>query len=144
MLLFIGWTSHLPFAAWRFQYIPCYCLSWALDKSFFDTKLFQYIPCYCLSFLYRFYSVLFQHFNTSHVTVYRGKPCGAINLLQFQYIPCYCLSNLRTRLSPLPYNFNTSHVTVYLLHLPQYYRLSNHFNTSHVTVYRIFRSCGRR
>ena len=76
-----------------FQYISCYCLSWILQEYCLCCRIsihlmllfictivpadmfiykFQYISCYCLSIFSAFPSFQFFHFNTSHVTVYRG------------------------------------------------------------------------
>ena len=39
-----------------------------------------------------YYKMLKEHFNTSHVTVYRYKPVVYADMPIFQYISCYCLS----------------------------------------------------
>ena len=57
---------------------------------------------------------LYQHFNTSHVTVYRRVWIKQCLFIQFQYISCYCLSLAVRFLSSFLLHFNTSHVTVYL------------------------------
>ena len=53
-----------------FQYIPCYGLSNIPEISIELQWKFQYIPCYGLSMLRPRLSLPFDHFNTSHVTVY--------------------------------------------------------------------------
>ena len=98
-----------------------------------------------------------EHFNTSHVTVYRWKSRCWMEKIKFQYISCYCLSASAVQgrkifgisihlmllfiwicrfLPETEKDFNTSHVTVYqTMHL-EWSQNSTHFNTSHVTVYR--------
>ena len=81
----------------------------------FEPRTFQYIPCYCLSSVRLLPCLFLQHFNTSHVTVYRISH-GEI-LWKKEH-------------------FNTSHVTVYLAGIFEDWSNAVHFNTSHVTVYR--------
>ena len=120
---------------------------------------FQYISCYCLSFAVWRPLRIFLYFNTSHVTVYRTRvirngevvkisihlmllfirmaavggersivfqyiSCYCLSVSGFdsfisahlfQYISCYCLSGLSLGLFNDQADFNTSHVTVYLL-----------------------------
>ena len=98
----------------EFQYIPCYGLSSFTRISLFPIWIFQYIPCYGLSVLMLFQFCTHLHFNTSHVTVYRGTA-----ILIGMYLVY----------------FNTSHVTVYLLPVYPLHAFLPYFNTSHVTVY---------
>ena len=121
----------------KFQYNPCYCLSyivhiqrgWILS---FNTTL---VTVYRTSFLNAKAEV--ACFNTTLVTVYRTKNkdskrtgCGFNTTLVtvypacavstgsspwFQYNPCYCLSTMETKLFSGEWSFNTTLVTVYLL-----------------------------
>ena len=54
---------------------------------------FQYISCYGLSRTSLTVSLLFQNFNTSHVTVYHKAALLKERAAIFQYISCYGLSN---------------------------------------------------
>ena len=72
MLLFIKLPFESQILTFKFQYIPCYCLSVAICTKVNLIYGFQYIPCYCLSLCYYVWKIL---------------------QLIFQYIPCYCLSN---------------------------------------------------
>ena len=115
MLLFIAQSRYKTYEVYWFQYISCYCLSFAVIVP--DSR-FNFISIHLmLVFIFFCYyrSSDYCHFNTSHVTVYRisansGKPHYAIsihlmllfirnvinnviNLNIFQYISCYCLSS---------------------------------------------------
>ena len=115
MLLFINNEFGMNQPGIGFQYIPCYCLSNSTPGMHFPTLPFQYIPCYCLSLkidkqyqaynhfntshvtvylpIFAIISAFFSNFNTSHVTVYHSAPGNGFNEKLFQYIPCYCLSS---------------------------------------------------
>ena len=80
--------------------------------------LFQYISCYCLSIKQTALNTWENHFNTSHVTVYRQTKGSYKYMVEFQYISCYCLSKYKNGPRLPLFNFNTSHVTVYLSSLP--------------------------
>ena len=116
MLRFIFRLDLCVNAMLKFQYIPCYGLSYLKIGVCTKIVLFQYIPCYGLSI---------------------GASAVGWSPGSFQYIPCYGLSK---RLFPfcIPWdNFNTSHVTVYQDVAQWGTQGGPNFNTSHVTVYRL-------
>ena len=114
MLLFIGgFLFYISFYC-RFKYISCYCLSILLLKTLCRYPSFKYISCYCLSqkaglfrsscriqihLMLLFIDIwqcapfLHPYSNTSHVIVYRLKPCNPRKQNRYS---------------------NTSHVIVYL------------------------------
>ena len=71
MLRFIKEIAEMFLKAFEFQYIPCYGLPPFQSNPLKKSTIFQYIPCYGLSNLWPDNSSSFQHFNTSHVTVYQ-------------------------------------------------------------------------
>ena len=78
MLLFNDSITFGKIENLKFQYIPCYCSTYAYANANLWEKGFQYIPCYC---------------STDFDLV---KPQISDS---FQYIPCYCsTSHSRTRL----------------------------------------------
>ena len=113
MLLFIMSQKDLADLLNVFQYISCYCLSLKFPTLPYSEIKFQYISCYCLSWLPRAIRSGVPNFNTSHVTVYPGKPVSKDGKNTFQYISCYCLSHHQLNSALIILNFNTSHVTVY-------------------------------
>ena len=92
MLRFIIYPDGEKVNISEFQYISCYGLSELNQNTYEEIKEFQYISCYGLSNMDPW--MLFQYcdFNTSHVTVYQSRCCGAKSSHSFQYISCYGLS----------------------------------------------------
>ena len=123
----------------KFQYIPCYGLSFPNVASIAVTSAFQYIPCYGLSTKsgkFQDLAKIFQYipcYGLSSINVpkewcklsFQYIPCYGLSSIQalsiksctvFQYIPCYGLSWTRKRAKNCTQYFNTSHVTVYHEH----------------------------
>ena len=94
MLRFIAIKTSVDSKTIKFQYIPCYGLSYLKIGVCTKIVLFQYIPCYGLSKRLFPFCIPWDNFNTSHVTVYQD------------------VAQWGTQGGP---NFNTSHVTVYRL-----------------------------
>ena len=94
MLLFISAPGIQRSVHRKFQYISCYCLSYAVKYNTPVVITFQYISCYCLSFCSSRTALEYKDFNTSHVTVYLDDLLTGIYGDIFQYISCYCLSRL--------------------------------------------------
>ena len=114
MLLFIEDTQDRFFLLSKFQYISCYSLSQRDRSTIPHVHTFQYISCYSLSLHHYLLQFYVKRFNTSHVTLYRGKIINqirstivSIHLMllfirckgiyffterSFQYISCYSLS----------------------------------------------------
>ena len=135
MLLFINGGKSNEFDRKQFQYISCYCLSSSavlLSRPVLLISIhlmllfieigkikevflyeFQYISCYCLSKVNETFVTDLEHFNTSHVIVYRlPSGCQSPKTI-FQYISCYCLSKFSKFSNQDCCDFNTSHVIVY-------------------------------
>ena len=94
MLRFIETFAKEHPADAKFQYIPCYGLSYAFNRWCVAAVIFQYIPCYGLSTAVVFQQSSGLNFNTSHVTVYhKTAHHREEEKMKFQYIPCYGLSN---------------------------------------------------
>ena len=101
-----------------------------------SSATFQYISCYGLSGYGRLTDKAQEHFNTSHVTVYRGgfgNGFGGNGNFNTSHVTVYRASVLQSQ--TLYHDFNTSHVTVYHRLLARLNGLDAYFNTSHVTVY---------
>ena len=114
MLLFISAPGIQRSVHRKFQYISCYCLSYAVKYNTPVVITFQYISCYCLSFCSSRTALEYKDFNTSHVTVYQYRYLiylvridisihlmllfilvhieTTLSIILFQYISCYCLS----------------------------------------------------
>ena len=73
MLLFISAPGIQRSVHRKFQYISCYCLSYAVKYNTPVVITFQYISCYCLSFCSSRTALEYKDFNTSHVTVYQYR-----------------------------------------------------------------------
>ena len=73
MLLFI-WMQRFSSSSCRaFQYISCYSLSYIKEAVTAGAYKFQYISCYSLSQTPEGIVSSYSSFNTSHVTLYRGR-----------------------------------------------------------------------
>ena len=98
-------------------------------------QLFQYISCYSLSSDRAHACIINPGFNTSHVTLYRGRRgrCRIVN--EFQYISCYSLSALQKHYQGLIQEFQ--YISCYSLSVVQALpeQMQWRFNTSHVTLY---------
>ena len=119
-----------------FQYISCYGLSQNIRDWCHPVRTFQYISCYGLSTTNKHMFIWWNHFNTSHVTVYPRLLALKRNQ-NSDFNTSHVTVYLRTRCSPFfaQLNFNTSHVTVYRRYNQRPLVSSGHFNTSHATVY---------
>ena len=99
MLLFIMPTKVMDFMKLEFQYISCYCLSWMGRGIRGHVNHFNTSHVTVYRETTKEHRTLLSHFNTSHVTVYPLVLFLLHQLLQFQYISCYCLSRRLSTLS---------------------------------------------
>ena len=85
-----------------------------------------------------------EYFNTSHVTVYQERIKASYREGIFQYISCYCLSRLSR--SGVSQSKIFQYISCYCLSIafPVPHLACTDFNTSHVTVYRCEKTKRRR
>ena len=123
-----------------FQYISCYGLSQNIRDWCHPVRTFQYISCYGLSTTNKHMFIWWNHFNTSHVTVYPRLLALKRNQnsdFNTSHVTVYPEKLHHTRSDQA--HFNTSHVTVYLRTRCSPFFAQLNFNTSHVTVYQIWK-----
>ena len=140
-----------------FQYISCYGLSQNIRDWCHPVRTFQYISCYGLSTTNKHMFIWWNHFNTSHVTVYprllalkRNQNSDfntshvTVYLVvdnnlpksrKFQYISCYGLSRDNEWILGRYHVFQYISCYGLSLRICSITGICRHFNTSHVTVY---------
>ena len=156
MLLFIKVSKEIAEQYEQFQYISCYCLSFAATSPSNLFLIFQYISCYCLS-LYCPFLAIHTRISIHLMLLFIGMVhLHRAQNYQFQYISCYCLSVWCKELSCIfvisihlmllfideaeaaeDEDEEFQYISCYCLSIGEgiKYIAKDNFNTSHVTVY---------